>query len=145
MAEDVVNTAAIHASLAFTESVTRELAIHGSKDNGDFSSPGYYYGSDMPMLAEIMNEHPDFSKPLHKAFPYTAADIIWAVRNEYCMTIEDALSRRTRALFLDAAASLELAPRVAEIMAAEMKLDQNWQENQVRMFNAVAQQYLPKL
>lgn len=145
MAEDVVNTAAIHASLAFTESITRELSIHGSDPNPDFSSPGYYYGSDIPMLKEIMKEDPRFSNPLHPELPYSAADIVWAVRNEYCMTVEDALSRRTRALLLDAAAAIEMAPEVADIMASEMKLDGTWREDQVRQFVTVAEQYLPKI
>jgi glycerol-3-phosphate dehydrogenase len=82
---------------------------------------------------------------MHPRLPYTVADILWAVRNEYCMTVEDALARRTRALLLDAAAALEMAPEVARVMADEMKLDQQWQQTQVEQFNKVARQYLPKL
>jgi glycerol-3-phosphate dehydrogenase len=145
MAEDVVNTAAIHASLAFTECLTRDLSIHGAKDDADFSSTGYYYGSDMPALRDIMSADISLSKPLNNALPYTGADIVWAVRNEYCMTVEDALSRRTRALLLDAAAAIEMAPVVADLMAKEMKLPETWQEDQVKKFGALAQQYLPKV
>ena len=143
MAEDVVNTAAIHARLSFTECKTRELPIHGSMNEPDFSAPGYYYGSDMPMLQSIMKEDLSLSIPLHKQLPYVGADILWSVRNEYCMTVEDALTRRTRALFLDAAAAIEMAPAVSKLMAGEMKLDETWQQNQVTEFNILAQQYLP--
>jgi glycerol-3-phosphate dehydrogenase len=76
--------------------------------------------------------------------PYTASDIIWAVRHEYCMTVEDALARRTRALLLDAAAAIQMAPEVARIMAHEMKLDEHWQQKEIEQFISLAQQYLPK-
>ena len=42
-----------------------------------------------------------------------AAEVIWAVRHELAVTLEDVLARRTRALFLNARASLRMAPRVA--------------------------------
>jgi len=145
MGEDVVNTAAIHARLPFTECVTTDLAIHGSENDVDFSAPGYYYGSDRSMLKKLMNDDTNLSELLHPRLPYLAADIIWAVRNEYCMTVEDALSRRTRALLLDAVAAIKMAPRVAELMANEMKLDEAWQKQQIEQFNILAQHYLPRL
>jgi glycerol-3-phosphate dehydrogenase len=40
-------------------------------------------------------------------------EVVWAARYEMARTIEDVLARRTRALFLDAAAALEAAPVVA--------------------------------
>jgi glycerol-3-phosphate dehydrogenase len=143
MAEDVVNTAAINARLSFAECVTKDLPIHGSKNDPDFSERAYYYGSDRPLVQKIIDENPSLSIALHPQLPYSAADIIWAVRNEYCMTIEDALSRRTRALLLDANAAIEMAPVVAQLMASEMKLDKVWQQTEVEQFNSLARQYLP--
>jgi glycerol-3-phosphate dehydrogenase len=145
MAEDVVNTAAIHARLSFAECVTRDLSIHGSENDVDFSIPGYYYGSDRPLIQEISWKDDSLFTPLHSHLPYTTADIVWAVRNEYCMTVEDALVRRTRALLLDAAAAMEMAPTVARIMADELDLDHQWQQKQVDQFSSIARQYLPKL
>ena len=144
MAEDVVNTAAIHARLSFAECTTKDLPIHGSANDVDFAAPGYYYGSDRESVKEISKTTASFGEPLHAELPYTSADIIWAVRNEYCMTIEDALARRTRALLLNAAAALEMAPGVARIMADEMNLSEQWQHDQVQQFVSVAVQYLPK-
>ena len=145
MAEDVVNTAAIHARLSFTECITMDLSIHGSKNDTDFSIPGYYQGSDLLMLQELMTQDPSLSKILHPRLPYLAADIVWAVRNEYCMTVEDALTRRTRALLLDASAAIEMAPSVATLMAHEMNLDEGWQQVQLAEFTKLATKYLPKL
>jgi glycerol-3-phosphate dehydrogenase len=59
------------------------------------------------------------------------------------MTIEDALSRRTRALLLDANAAKEIAPAVAQLMATEMKLDKVWQQTEVEQFTSLAKLYLP--
>lgn len=144
MAEDVVNIAAIHAALSFAECVTRDLSIHGSDTNIDFSLPGYYYGSDNNELKKISLADSTLSNPLHSRLPYTPADIIWAIRHEYCMTVEDALTRRTRSLLLDAAAAIEMAPDVARIMAEEMQLDERWQQQQIEQFKSLAAQYLPK-
>jgi glycerol-3-phosphate dehydrogenase len=71
--------------------------------------------------------------------------VIWGVRHEYARTVEDVLARRTRALILDAAASMEMAPRVARLMAAELGHDENWQELQVRDFLSLARGYLPEM
>jgi glycerol-3-phosphate dehydrogenase len=69
--------------------------------------------------------------------------VVWSVRHEYARTVEDVLARRTRALFLDAAASMETAPRVAGLMAAELGCDDAWQQRQVRAFLDLARGYLP--
>jgi glycerol-3-phosphate dehydrogenase len=69
--------------------------------------------------------------------------VIWAVRHEYARTVEDVLARRTRALFLDATASMELAPRVASLMSAELGCDAGWQQQQVSDFLQLASGYLP--
>ncbi|WP_438846457.1 glycerol-3-phosphate dehydrogenase C-terminal domain-containing protein, partial [Asticcacaulis taihuensis] len=66
----------------------------------------------------------------------------WAVRFEQALTVEDVLARRLRALFLDAAASLAMAPRVAEILAEELGRDEQWQAAQVRTFEDLATGYL---
>ena len=52
------------------------------------------------------------------------------------------LARRTRALFLDARASIEAAPPVAALLAAELGKDTAWQEAQVARFRELAAGYL---
>jgi glycerol-3-phosphate dehydrogenase len=91
----------------------------------------------------LMANRPELGSLLHPDLPYTRATIIWAVQQEMCMTIEDALSRRTRALLLDAKAAIVAAPVVAQLMAEEMKQGQEWVEQQLAAFNAVAKAYLP--
>jgi glycerol-3-phosphate dehydrogenase len=80
---------------------------------------------------------------LHDRLPYIKAEIVWAAREELCMTVEDALSRRTRALLLDARAAIECAPAVAALLARELGRDQRWIDEQVDEFTMVAGNYLP--
>jgi glycerol-3-phosphate dehydrogenase len=59
-------------------------------------------------------------------------------------TVEDVLSRRTRALLLNARAAIAMAPRVAELLAGELGHGEDWQRAQVSVFNEVAFAYLPR-
>jgi glycerol-3-phosphate dehydrogenase len=56
-------------------------------------------------------------------------------------TIEDILSRRTRALLLDVKAAVEAAPRVARLLAEKLSRDSAWETNQVQEFSALAKHY----
>jgi len=57
-------------------------------------------------------------------------------------TIEDVLARRFRLLFLDARAAMEAAPMVAEMLALLKGNDEQWQKEQLDMFNKLAEGYL---
>jgi glycerol-3-phosphate dehydrogenase len=87
------------------------------------------YGSDAAAI-EALHQ----GETLHPSLPYTAAEVIWAVREEMARTVEDVLARRTRALFLDARAAFEMAPRVACLMARELGRDRTWEATQVIEF-----------
>ncbi|RYY30518.1 MAG: glycerol-3-phosphate dehydrogenase/oxidase [Chitinophagaceae bacterium] len=145
MAEDTVNTAAVQARLPYRDCVTSTLMIHGGSAGEQPTGSTYYYGSDAVLVDKLISENSGWQEPIHQRLPYRKGEIIWAVRNELCMTVEDALSRRTRALLLDAAAAVEAAPIVASLMAKEMGLDNNWINEQVTAFNSVAASYLPAL
>ena len=69
--------------------------------------------------------------------------VSWAARHEMARTIEDVLARRTRGLLLDARASIEAAPRVARVLAAELGKDAAWEKAQVDSFRELAAGYLP--
>ena len=56
-------------------------------------------------------------------------------------TVADVLARRTRALFLNARAAVEMAPRVAELLARELSRDHAWAAQQVGAFNDLARGY----
>lgn len=142
MAQDTIDQAATVAGLNMKECVTENLRIHGWLKNVDMNDHLHTYGSDKIEVNKIINENPELDKPLHKRLPYLKAEVVWAVRSEMAMTVEDVLSRRTRALLLDAKASVEMAPEVARLMAKEMNKDTAWQKRQVAEYNAIAQNYI---
>jgi glycerol-3-phosphate dehydrogenase len=74
--------------------------------------------------------------------PYTEAEVRWAARFEQARAVEDVLARRLRVLLLDAAASMVIAPRVAEIMAEELERDEQWRAAQVETYTALAKGYM---
>ncbi len=83
------------------------------------------------------------NKLLHPQLIYTRTDILRAVREEMAQTIEDVLARRTRALFINVEAAIEIAPEVAKIMSVELKKDEEWINSQVHQFTQTAASYLP--
>jgi glycerol-3-phosphate dehydrogenase len=144
MAADAVDRAARVASLPGRPSPTAELRLHGWREdlsNGD--DPCSAYGSDAPRLTALSAERPEWNQPLHAALPYRVGEVIWAVRHEAARSVEDVLARRTRALLLDARASMEAAPQVAARLATELGRNKKWEEHQVAEFRKLARGYLP--
>jgi glycerol-3-phosphate dehydrogenase len=70
--------------------------------------------------------------------------VLWAVENEMARTVEDVLSRRTRALLLNANESIRIAPQVAKIMAAQLNKDDKWARQQIEEYTKLANQYILK-
>jgi glycerol-3-phosphate dehydrogenase len=143
MAEDCVNHAATLARLAERPPVTDHLNIHGFHTGAARFGRLAVYGSDAPAVRKLMETDPSLSEPLHSALPYTAAEVVWAVREEMARTVEDVLARRTRALFLNARAAIEMARRVASLMARELGRDAAWEATQVQAFHQTARGFLP--
>jgi len=142
MGEDTVNAAAQIAGLDDRPSVTASLHIHGWLEGVSVGDPWQVYGSDGQALEALLEENPLWREPLHPALPCCQGEVIWAVRHEWARTVEDVLARRTRALLLDARASIAVAPVVAELMAGELGKDRAWQEQQVAVFCELARGYL---
>lgn len=147
MAEDVLEFAIHKIGVDDKNSAaickTSDFPIHGFKNDVDFNRPRYYYGSDEQGIESLMCAETKLAEQIHPLLPFVKAEIVWAVQNEMCMCVEDFLSRRTRALLLDARSAIESAVHVAEIMAVEMKKDTMWIKNQIDNFNSIAKNYLP--
>jgi glycerol-3-phosphate dehydrogenase len=141
MAEDVVNKAAQLHNLDFKRSITSHYPIHGNQPVSESRSYLVAYGTDRLEIEKLLLQNPSLRNKLHSDFEYTAAQVIWAVRNEYARTVEDVLARRIRLLFINAKAAIQAAPYVAELMAAELQKDSTWQNNQVQSFTLLALGY----
>jgi glycerol-3-phosphate dehydrogenase len=138
MAEDCVNQAATLARLPEKPCVTAHLNIHGFHKHADKFGHLAVYGADAPAIQDLMRADESLGERLHPALPYCGAEVLWAARFEMARTVEDFLARRTRALFLNARAAVAMAPTVAALLGAELRLDQRWQEEQVRAFQDLA-------
>jgi glycerol-3-phosphate dehydrogenase len=143
MAEDCVNQAAVLARLPEKPCPTAHLNIHGFHRHAEKFGPLAVYGSDALPIQDLMRTDPVLAEPFHPALPYTSAEVVWAARNEMARTVEDVLSRRTRALLLDARAAIEAAPKAAELLARELRRGAAWRDEQIRAFRELARGYLP--
>ncbi|HTW94367.1 MAG TPA: glycerol-3-phosphate dehydrogenase C-terminal domain-containing protein, partial [Tepidisphaeraceae bacterium] len=118
MAQDCIDHAATLAELPERACVTESLPI---------ASPAFERG-----------------KRLDEALEVYEGEVRFAIRQEMARTLDDVLSRRTRATFLDAKAALRMAPVVARLIAEELRRDGDWQARQMREFDLVAQGFLVK-
>jgi glycerol-3-phosphate dehydrogenase len=142
MAEDCVNQAAELARLPERPCPTRHLNIHGFHRSAAKFGDLAPYGSDALAIQDLVRAEPKLQARLHPALPYTEAEVVWAVRVEMARAVEDVLARRTRALFLNARAALEMAPRVAALMAVELRREARWVADEVESFARLARGYL---
>lgn len=142
VAEDSLDKVISLGKLPNRTCTTYDLPIHGAVKTNDTNDHLYVYGSDKPKLQELMDNEPGLGKKIHPDLDFLKVEVLWAARNELARTVEDVLARRVRVLFLDAGSSIEMAPEVAKILAKELNKDEQWQEQQVAEFTALAKGYL---
>ena len=142
MAEDTVEHAMMIGSLEDRNCVTKELNIYGYHRNASQFGQLEFYGSDAVKIQDLYDDDASCAEALHPELSLNAGQVIWAVRAEMARSVEDVLARRSRCLLLNARASIEVSARVAEIMRAELKFDQNWAEGQVAAYERLASGYV---
>ncbi len=142
MAEDCLEHAIVLGQLDERPCVTARLPIHGALRAAESLGALAVYGTDASEVQKIANEQPELKRQLHSALPIIGAQVVWAVRREMARTLDDVLARRTRALFLNARATIEMAPQVAKLMATELGRDPDWQQSELRNFSQIARCFL---
>lgn len=141
MAEDAVNNAVFAAKLDGAEAgrtrdakkcITKDLPI------GDLGAArelaAQLIAADSSMAAFLVQEHP--------VYEIRVVDVVVAARCKYVRTVEDFLARRSRLLFLDARAAIQLAPAVANILQKELHWSKEQRDAQLETFIQLAQQYI---
>jgi glycerol-3-phosphate dehydrogenase len=141
MAEDAVDHAATLGKLDERSCPTKTLKLHGHYMGTPMPAELAFYGTDAFPLQQLMRNKPELSNPLHADFPINAAQVVWAARHEMARTVDDVLARRTRVLFLNSKAAMQMATPVAIMLAAELGRDIAWQQSQVVEFAAIARHY----
>lgn len=141
MAENAVNKAIKSAGLTFFPCQTKNLKIHAWTDATSESHLAIY-GSDAIQIQKMMDSDVSLKEKVHPLYSYTKAEINWFIVNEMAITVEDILARRTRLLFLDAKAAMEIAPLIASMLALQAGKNKEWEMQQVKAFNVLALNYL---
>jgi glycerol-3-phosphate dehydrogenase len=130
---------------------TKHIKIHGANgyeeliDSADTISPlggdqvrrlADRYGSDATTVLAIAESDPSMAELLVPGLPYLRAEAIFAVRYEMATTVDDILSRRTRARLETRDASADAAAAVAALLAPELGWDEAEQARQVADYRA---------
>ncbi|PWW65682.1 glycerol-3-phosphate dehydrogenase/oxidase [Actinokineospora spheciospongiae] len=119
MAADAVDRAIAHAGLNAGPSTTATLPLVGAAPRTVLSTldaPGHLverYGTEAPVVHALGELDPDLAAPI--AHRTTAAEVVWAVRNEGALTAADVLERRTRLALVPADAEAA-APAVTSLV-----------------------------
>jgi len=127
MAEDTVEAVlgVLGGGTGRARGVTRRLRLRGAPsrhpDEAERQDRLFCrYGTEAGDVRALVSERPELGARVSDSLPYLAAEVVYAVRQEMAQTVEDVLSRRTRALLHDARAAAEAAPAVARLMAPEL-------------------------
>ena len=141
MAEDCVDHAITLGRLDEHPCPTKALHIHGYMENAEALGDLQVYGADAAAIQALAASDATLASQLHPNLPVIGAEIVWAAREEMARTVEDALARRTRALFLNSRAAMAMAPRAAELLARELGRNEEWAQEQAVVFCKLAAQY----
>ncbi len=142
MGADTISLAATVGGLPEEPSPTESLRLQGWTDTVDPTEPLSVYGTDAAGIEALECSRPELAERLHPALPYRGSEVVWAARHELARTVEDVLARRLRALLLDARASVQMAPRVAELLAEELGWDEAEAAAQVGAYRSLARGYV---
>jgi glycerol-3-phosphate dehydrogenase len=139
MAEDAIDFACKKGMLPTRPCITANVPLHGAASGTEIGDPYLReYGSDATAIQDLGARDPYLAEMIDPDLPYTFAQVLYAVRSEMACTLEDVLSRRTRALLLNSTAAVRSAPRVAAVLAKELGRGVPWMDDQIARFSSLA-------
>lgn len=94
------------------------------------------YGGEAVEVLRLIEADATLGDPLVPGLPYRRAEAVFAVRHEMATTLDDVLSRRTRARLLGRDATDAAAPGVARLIAPELGWSAEEVERQVATYRA---------
>jgi glycerol-3-phosphate dehydrogenase len=92
------------------------------------------YGTESAAVRAVADGRPELLEPAMAGLPYTGAELVYAAREEMAQTLDDVLSRRTRATIQRAQASMDAAAAVAALIAPDMGWDEQEAADQAARF-----------
>ncbi|NDB02763.1 MAG: glycerol-3-phosphate dehydrogenase/oxidase [Flavobacteriaceae bacterium] len=140
MAEDTLNAAAMVGGLDTKKCKTKKLKLFGHQKDLSFEDPLHVYGTERETLMAQGPE--DHNASLSNIFYISVNQILYSIRHEMAITLEDIIARRVRCLFLDAKETLRLLPRIAHIMAQELNRDEHWEAQELEKTEQLVKNYI---
>jgi len=148
MAVDTIDTvAAALEGTRIPRSRTRKLRLHGADGAEEVLERRSEvlsrhtvehlvgrYGADAAIIEAMVASDPDLGRPLVDGLPYLRAEAVFAARYEMARSVDDVLSRRTRARLLARDASSAAAEDVADLIGDELGLDADARAAQVTAY-----------
>ncbi|WP_309399142.1 glycerol-3-phosphate dehydrogenase/oxidase [Cerasicoccus maritimus] len=142
MAEDVIDQAETLGGFDSKPCQTKDLQIHGWTKAVIEESNLKPYGADAHKIKELAVADSTLQSKVHPDLNLTKAEVVWHARHEMARTVEDVLARRSRSLLLNAKASIEAAPYVADILGKELHQSAEWESEQVAAYTSLAKEYV---
>ncbi|MFN8035095.1 MAG: glycerol-3-phosphate dehydrogenase/oxidase [Acidimicrobiia bacterium] len=121
---------------------TKHLPLHGATTS-QHDAPEHLarrYGAEKPAVMALAEADPSLRDLLVPGLPYLEAEAVFAVRREMARTLDDVLSRRTRARLLARDASADAAAAVAALLAPELGWTDTERDGQVAGYRASVEQ-----
>jgi glycerol-3-phosphate dehydrogenase len=138
MAEDTVDEACEILGVRHRSTTKRMPLLGGDgyrpKASDDQPKLGDRYGTLAADVRALITQDARLAEPLVPGLPYIKAEAVYAARAEMAVTLDDVLSRRTRARLFDRPASVAAADDVARLIADDMGWDDTEVERQVADF-----------
>jgi glycerol-3-phosphate dehydrogenase len=147
MAADTIDQAARLLG-SRVKSRTRRLGLlgsHGFSPPPAAAEPSLHehlagrYGTEAEAVLQLLRQDPGLREPLVPGLPYVRAEAVYAARHEMARTLDDVLSRRTRARLLARDASRAAAPDVARLVAPELGWDEAQVTSEVEAYRALCE------
>src|SRR5215831_1746687 len=153
MAEKTIDRVQAALGLAVGGCATRNARLAGSEGyhadywrelmEGGLPEPtarhlAHKFGTDAVRVLQLANEDDDLASPLVDGAPPIQAEVVYAVRHEMALTVDDVLARRTGLELYDWRMAIEAAPAVAWLMGREM----GWSPAEVRR---ASNEYIAKI
>jgi len=139
MAADAVDEVAKVLGHNRSRSRTKRITLDGADGWDAKDIPrrlGERYGSGGRAVAAL-EQTDTLAQPLIEGLPYSRAEVVYAARAEMARTVDDVLSRRTRARLLARDASAAVADEVASLMGGELGWSAEERQRQVAHYRAL--------
>jgi glycerol-3-phosphate dehydrogenase len=78
------------------------------------------FGSESGRVLDLAQRNPELMTPLVNGAPHIRAEVVYCVREEMVLTLEDVLKRRIGLQYYDWRLAIEAAPVAGELLAREL-------------------------